>query len=69
MQRLKAPATSPPNFKLLLAAPPHLKHSGSACLLAAGSTPMSWLKGLKGRPMLKLMSRLARLTRSEAKGA
>jgi hypothetical protein len=48
---------------------PHLKHSGSACLLAAGSTPMSWLKGLKGLPRWNWMVKPARLRRSEANGA
>lgn len=42
---------------------------GSACLLAAGSTPMSWLKGLKGLPGLNLIFKLGRSTRSLAKGA
>ena len=42
---------------------------GRALELAAGSTPMSWLKGLKGWPGKKVISTSPSSVRSDAKGA
>lgn len=48
---------------------PHRYDSGRQCAERAGSTPMSWLNGLKGVPWSNLISRSAMPTRSEANGA